>query len=768
MSFNKIHLAMTLCCGVLPLHSALADGILENSVIEQPAETTGESVQAGLEADNAAKADNADKSADRANADNAADNAFDYAAKAEYGADAGLEASFDAYSDDAAGGDEIFDLGQSVVTAAGFAQDLREAPATMSVITAKEIEKAPARDIGDIVENLPGVEISKSKTGSSNVMIRGFSSDYTLYMVDGKRQNATSGYVMNGVDPNFGFTPPSSMIERIEVIRGPASTLYGSDAIGGAINVITKQHPDRLTGSISFDTQLQEHSEYGHAYGTNAMVAVPVIPQQLSVMLRGRYYSKNNTELLDPSGAYVAHSANDYRLENYGGRVTFSPNSNHHFSVDAEQYRMQAGSMSTSSQGMSTLQTFKKDQAILNYDGDLGWGNLNSYLQYYKHSTETDYKFYNQAYIAESRLVTPFDLSTLNSHLGLLNLTTGVQFWHDRFRDDSGINSARPVDISGHDLIHNLTSLYAEGEYFITEQWIATLGARYTYSDIFGSHTTPRAYLVFKANDEWSFKTGVAAGYKIPTAKELIQGVYQQNSQGANPRYGNPDLTPESSINYELGVMYEKPRVGSFSLTAFLTDFKNTLGYLNFDVGSTMPNGIVCDPLSSSSSAYCSLRSNVGKTRAQGVEFLFQTAKFNHFSLSGSYTYTRQVYRDGEQAGEPVNAVPRHALTSKLAYDRDNYGFFLKGVGKYNTPYVSTGKTDPGFTEYKNYFLVDIGGYYNFTPHSRLNFAINNLFDLDAFSDFDVTQSSRGVTYTPYYRDYIEGRNLYLNYTYEF
>lgn len=666
-------------------------------------------------------------------------------------------------------GNEVYDLGRSVVTAAGFAQDLREAPASMSVITAEEIAESPARDLGDIVADLPGVEISKSKTGGSQVMIRGFSSNYTLYMVDGKRQNSSEAFIMNGFDPNSGFTPPSSMIERVEVIRGPASTLYGSDAIGGAINVITKRHPDRLTGSIGFDTQLQEHSEFGHAYGTNGMVAVPVWDNKLSFMLRGRYYTKDNTELFTPDGSYLTHSANEYTLKNYGAKVTYSPTKDHHISLDAEQYKQRAGSMSTSSSGETSLTEYTKDQSILNYDGEFDFGTLNSYVQYYKHSTDDDYEFYNEAYIAESRLVTPFDLSKANKSLGLLNLTSGVQFWHDRFRDDSTLGTANQSDIAGHDLIHNLTSGYLEGEYFINDSWIATLGGRYTYSNIFGSHVTPRAYLVYKATDELSFKTGVAAGYRVPSAKELANGVYQQNSKGANPRYGNPELKPETSVNYEFGVMYEKARLGSVSVTAFLTDFKDTLGYANYDVGENMSNGIVCNPTTSTNNSYCSIRDNVGKTRAQGVEVLVQTAKFNNFSVTSSYTYTKQEYREGEDKGKDVNAIPHHSLMAKLSYDRNNYGFFIKGTAKYDTPYISTGKSNATFTEYEDYILVDIGGHYNFTPNSRLNISINNLFDLDAYDSFDEATSSKGgVTYTPYYRDYIEGRNLYINYVYEF
>ena len=692
-------------------------------------------------------------------------------------ADGAADIDGSADSDDAISEDSVYDLGQAVVTASGFSQDLREAPASMSIVTADDIKESAARDIGDIVANLPGIEISKSKMGNSNIMIRGFSSDYTLYMVDGKRQNSSSSYVKNGFDPNFGFTPPTSMIERVEVIRGPASTLYGSDAVGGVVNVITKKHPEKLTGSVGFETLIQEHDKFGNAYGTNGYVAIPMLDgttgPQISLALRGRYYSKDHTELKAPNGSYLSHSANDFELQNYGATLTVSPVKGQDLSLDAERSEMTAGSMSTSSKGIAVLRDFVKDQVILNYDGAFDFGTVNSYLQYYNHEQDDlGYNFYSKAYIFETKAVTPFDLSQINRSLGALNLTTGFQFWHDRFRDDSSLANAASDpnladNIAGHDLIHNLSSLYLEGEYFITDDVIATLGGRYTYSNIFGGHVTPRGYLVWKATKQLTFKSGVAAGYKTPAVKELTDGIYQQDSYGENPRYGSPDLEPETSINYELSVMYELPKVGSITVTGFLTDFDNKLGSTDYDVGETMANGVVCNPAVIANGSKCSLRQNLGETRARGFELLFGSAKFYNFSVQGSYTYTKHTYRGGENDGENVNAIPRHALMAKLSYDKDNYGFFLKGVGKFDTPYVST-KGGASYDYYKNYFIVDLGAHYNFTPNARLNVTINNLFDFDAYDSFDEVTSSRGTSYNTYYRDYIEGRSLYLNYTMDF
>ena len=656
--------------------------------------------------------------------------------------------------------DEVYDLGQTVVSASGFAQDLREAPASMSVISGDVVRATAARDIGDMVANLPGIEISKSKTGNSNIMMRGFSSDYTAFLIDGKRQNSSTAFVKNGFNPNMGYTPPASMIERIEIIRGPASTLYGSDAVGGVINIITKSHPDKLTGSIGFETLMQQHEKFGNAAGTNGNISIPLIQDKLSVQLRGRYYEKDHTDLKTPNGKYLAHSANDFDLKNYGAKVVFTPVKGHDLSFDGEQYYMKAGSMSTSSKGIAVLNEYRKDQLVLNYDGEFDFGTIHSYGQYINHTrNDVDYNFYSRSYILETKAVTPFAFSNGQA----LNLTSGIQWWRDEFRDDATLANAIKDDIGGNTLTHDLTSLYLEGEYFLSKSWIATVGGRYSHSDHFGNHFTPRGYLVYKATNNLTFKGGVAAGYKTPSIKELTDGIYNQNNSGANPIYGTPDLKPETSVNYELSMMYELPKVGSITLTGFLTDFDNKLGTTDYAPGVTMSNGVVCNPSVNASDSKCSIRSNKGKTRSQGVEVLFSSARFNNFKLEGSYTYTNHEYRDGPDAGKYVNAIPTHAAMAKLSYDKDNYGIFLKGVGKFKTPYIAT-RGGASYDYYKNYVIFDLGGHYNFTPQARLNITINNLLDFDAYDDFDV----HGTSYNSYYRDYIEGRSVYANFTYDF
>ena len=115
-----------------------------------------------------------------------------------------------------------------MITASGFEQDLNIAPASISVVTPQDIQSRPVRDLAEALANVPGVSIDSgvTKTGGYGISIRGMGTAYTLILIDGKRVNADSSTFPNGFgDSVTSFMPPLSAIERIEVIRGPASTL---------------------------------------------------------------------------------------------------------------------------------------------------------------------------------------------------------------------------------------------------------------------------------------------------------------------------------------------------------------------------------------------------------------------------------------------------------------------------------------------------------------------------------------------------------------
>src|SRR5690606_36165311 len=156
-----------------------------------------------------------------------------------------------------------------VVSAAGYQQQIIDAPASISVVTRDDLQRQEYSSIVDAMRDIPGVYV----TGGGNmqdISVRGMSSSYTLYLVDGRPISAGRSVNTNGSDggKQIGM-PPLSMIERVEVIRGPMSSLYGSEAIGGVVNVITRAVPQEWGGNIGADYTLSRNDISNDEYNTD-------------------------------------------------------------------------------------------------------------------------------------------------------------------------------------------------------------------------------------------------------------------------------------------------------------------------------------------------------------------------------------------------------------------------------------------------------------------------------------------------------------------
>src|SRR5690554_678414 len=163
-------------------------------------------------------------------------------------------------------------LADMVVTAAGFEQKVTDAPASISVISQEDLRQNRYTNLAQALDGVEGVDIRQGtgKTGGLNISLRGMPSEYTLILIDGRRQNPAGNVTPNGFgETSTSFMPPMSAIERIEVIRGPMSTLYGSDAMGGVINIITKKVASEWGATATVDHVFQEDSDYGESTRTN-------------------------------------------------------------------------------------------------------------------------------------------------------------------------------------------------------------------------------------------------------------------------------------------------------------------------------------------------------------------------------------------------------------------------------------------------------------------------------------------------------------------
>ena len=197
-----------------------------------------------------------------------------------------------------------------VVTASGFEQKITDAPASISVITREELARRPYMTLLDAVRDLEGVDVgeTRDKTGQGTISMRGMGSDYTLILVNGRRQNNHGDIYPNNFGGNqFNHIPPLDAIERIEVIRGPMSTLYGADAMGGVINIITKRTLDGWHGSASVARTVETSDEFGDDSTMDFFLTGPLLPGVLNLSARGSWYDRKASNptyapVTDPAG----------------------------------------------------------------------------------------------------------------------------------------------------------------------------------------------------------------------------------------------------------------------------------------------------------------------------------------------------------------------------------------------------------------------------------------------------------------------------------
>ncbi|HBK46930.1 MAG TPA: TonB-dependent receptor [Xanthomonadaceae bacterium] len=249
------------------------------------------------------------------------------------------------------------DLGAVVVTAAGFEQKLTDAPASISIVTREDLDKRPYMTLIDAVRDLEGVDVGETsdKTGQRTISMRGMGSDYTLVLIDGKRQNNHGDIYPNAFGGNqFNHIPPLDTIERIEVIRGPASTLYGADAMGGVINIITRKVTDTWTGSATFGRSFQQDRDFGDDITFDFAASGPLLKDVLGLSVRGAAYERlaSNPEyapVTDPNGTVHTRSLGfggggrtvDNTNRTAGVTLNWTPTANQSLSFDYDVSRQE-------------------------------------------------------------------------------------------------------------------------------------------------------------------------------------------------------------------------------------------------------------------------------------------------------------------------------------------------------------------------------------------------------------------------------------------
>lgn len=429
--------------------------------------------------------------------------------------------------------EETTSLSEIVVSATRTEQEIDKAMASVTVISREDIARNPALDVSDLLSNYGGLDVVRSggQGQQTSIFLRGANSNQVLILVDGNRiGTASTG------QPNIQFLRPDN-IERIEIVRGPKSSLYGSEAIGGVINIITRKSSGPAT-SISL-TGGNEGTFGGSFRQDNQSGKI-----SSSVSVSGFYtdgYPLLETVSEDSGYRNTGLSAQlGYGDSNFGSSASYQQNTGRNEYLD---FFLTPAS-----------QDFKNDFTTLEVHGKPvdAWSSKLTYSVSRENNDQnqsTDYLHTEREQIDWQN-----DLSLPGNNL----LTAGATYYS---------NHIETVSFgSGYDITLNTTAFYLQ------DQW--TLGAfstllagRHESSSEYGNNNTGEATLGWNFNESLNTYATYSTGFKAPTAGDLFA-----------PGFSNPDLKPEEAVNKEVGV---KGVAGnwSFGIAAFRNDVDNLINY---------------------------------------------------------------------------------------------------------------------------------------------------------------------------------------------
>ena len=626
-------------------------------------------------------------------------------------------------------------LSTVVVTASGTAVDIKEAPASISVITREDIERKPVTSIGELLSTIPGVTGGLSGTGAqSKIKLRGLPEKYTLILVDGKRQGNSAGinYRDDLGSQDLDWISPE-MIERIEVVRGPMSSLYGSDAMGGVINIITRKIGKRWSGSTTLNYSKPSDGDRGDTRQLGFNISGP-LSDKFGLRLGGNYTDRAADESTGGfPGTYQSTAGS--RKQNLNALLNWQLTPDQVIGIEAAQGIQRAtGSDARTASGDQVVYPWglsKLEQTKFGLSHDGRWGDLTSKLNlvHNKYEDKGDTIGNNSKETTlDGRIDKPLKLWGLDQAM-----TLGMQ-WRRESLDNRDTIGLAPIDyagrpVSGSGLSATTWALFGEDQIFLRDNLALTLGLRMDHHQKYGNNWSPRAYLVYHPASEWTVRGGVSRGFRAPNLKENSASAATQsggngcrslagmgwtntsvNADGTRGCYmaGNPDLQPETSTNFELGTSWDR-NGWALGATYFHTNFKNKIDY---------------QPLGFYNGFWWTRMANAQRARTRGLE------GFVNVPLAKGLTWNTNITKMFESknlsTGASLLAVPELSIYSSLQWQiRQGWSamFSARHVGK---EVVTTGTAT---TFAKAYTTFDVSMNYNVTDTLTLRAGIINLAD---------------------------------------
>lgn len=616
-----------------------------------------------------------------------------------------------------------------VVTASGSQTDIINAPASVTVVSAEEISKLPAQDIREILKRVPGITINHAGN-LDKVQIRGLGERYTLFLIDGKRVNSAPN-LFRGNDYNSGWVPIEA-IERIEVVRGPMSSLYGSDAIGGVINIITKKESAEWHGSLTTEITLQENKKSGNYGRAGFHLSGPLVQDKLFLRTYGSFdYRQADADDINPGTTWRGDplpgffESDDRFIDT---TLTWLINDTNELDVNYGYSRrlQDLNTLTRHSGGITHRGSYDFAQTELKIYGDqihndYGHGNTNQDMQ-----PNTAYNFNVDGKINKAfELVIPH------------KLTIGAAYKYQKVEDKYVLTGPEGTESSVWQ-----SALFVEDQLEITDRFNLTVGTRLDNHEHFGWHASPRIYGVFNLTDKLTLKGGWSSSFKAPTLLENSPSWYQISCGGGCYLVGTEDLDPEIGSSFEIGVNYEG-KILSGSVTGFYNNIQDMIPFPPARTGDltaalTYPNYV---GLSSDGKPMFSFE-NIDQARTMGVEFDIAIRAMDNLTLTANYTYLDAKATSGVK--RPLAYQPEHSANFGIdwqATEKLNLGLDVNYVGEQYTWVPSNGNM-AWASKADAYVTADITGQYDVNEHFTLRAGILNVADKQVFreisDDFNI------------------------------
>ena len=595
--------------------------------------------------------------------------------------------------------DRSYNLNPVVVTGSGHHQRLKSTATPVHVLSSQEIrEQGISTFDGALTRMMPQVSMAPSSMGTF-LRLNGLGNKYILILINGQKLN---GDISNNVDLN---RINMSRVKRIEVLDGAASSLYGSDAIAGVINIITDQPTQQLV-SVTSDTRVSGHGVLTES--VNLDIYTKGFGSYTSFTHdQADSYRTNDLEYLKDSDTETQQSIaplfTGYRSNIFGQKFTYAPNQRLALNAGLDySYKItdRPETRNDMTGGLDYEMRYKGFR--WNLGGIYKFSGKNSLqanftVDRFRYGKEYDVatKDYAVGDYVQSKKQRMMD-GELKAILGLTSNSTTIfgADWRKDYLDATSGN------INEH--VYTLAA-YAQHEMRLLKDLTATLGLRFTHHQTFNNHLTPKVTLMY-APGNFRFRATYSAGFRAPGLDELYYHYFSVNRGKPQISFGNQDLKPEKSNYFSLNAEY-RTQVIAVSVTGYLNRINDMVVKQNVPVDDASLTMLMREfPEMTQDQAdklvSYALYQNSDKGDVKGLQVNVSANIFPGFNLSANYTYTYARTKTDDSWSVLERSI-RHAATIAANYHH-TWGKYalnvnLNGRLQSKTYYTGNYEDAPGF-----------------------------------------------------------------------